>query len=59
MVYCIGKHHLWGYKVAKEKKKVEEQDPNPITRQLLAGITLEIHIVEVGSILWCHFEQRR
>ena len=33
-VYCREIHHLWGYKVTEEKRKVEEQDPNLIACQM-------------------------
>ncbi len=49
MAYCSAKHHRWVYKVAKEKRKVEEKYPNPINGQMLPSMTLDIHILEVGT----------
>ncbi len=55
----LGKLHLGGYQVAKHKRKVQKQYPDAITRQMLPGMTLDIHVVEVGSILRGHLEERR
>jgi hypothetical protein len=54
-----GKLHLRGYQIAKQKRKVQEQDPNPITSQMLPGVTLNIHVIEVGCILSGPFDKRR
>jgi hypothetical protein len=54
-----GKLHLRGYQIAKQKRKVEQQDPDPITREMLPGMTLNIHVVEVGCIIRGHFDERR
>jgi len=55
----LGKLHLGGYQVAKHKRKVQEQYPDAITRQMLPSMTLDIHVVEVGCILRGHLEERR
>jgi hypothetical protein len=54
-----GKFHLRGNQIAKQKRKVEEQDPDPITSEMLPGMTLDIHVVEVGCIICGHFDERR
>ena len=54
-----GKLHLRGYQVAEQKRKVQEQYPDPITRQMLPSMTLNIHVVEVGCIISGHFKGRR
>ena len=55
----LGKLHLGGYQVAKQKRKIQKQYPDAITRQMLPGMTLDIHVVEVGCILRGHLEERR
>jgi hypothetical protein len=51
-------NHLGGNQVTKHEREVEKQYLDPITRQMLPSMTLDIHVIEVGSIARCHFDER-
>ncbi len=51
-------HHLWSNQVAKQERKVQEQDTNPIASKMLPCVPANIHIVEMGGIFRGHFKER-
>ena len=42
--------HLWCYEVSEDKRKGQEQNPDPIARHVIPGVLVDIHIHEVRSI---------
>jgi hypothetical protein len=50
MEYSRGEYRLMSYQVTKVKQNIQQQDQDPITRQMLPYMALNVHVEEMGGI---------